>query len=51
MRDLLSTDVLTADSNQNAETAPVRTLPVDKPAYHVTVEKRPLNVYAKAGET
>ena len=51
VRDLLNAAVLTADSNQNAETAPVRTLPVDKPAYHVTVEKRPLNVYAKAGET
>ncbi len=50
VRDILNAAVLSADSDQNAETTPVRTLPVDKPEYHVTVEKRPLNVYAKAGE-
>jgi hypothetical protein len=50
VRDLLSSAILTGDNLPDTRTDVVRKLLVDKPEYHVAVEKRPLHVYAKAGE-
>ena len=50
VRDHLSAAILTEDSSPGTRTDTVRKLLADKPEYHVTVEKRPLHIYAKAGE-